>query len=54
MKVYIIYRKDGYGGQEVGGVFELRSDAENEIKKGGFFPNIECHEVRSMNNFKED
>ena len=46
MKVYIVYQKDGYDGQKVGGVFESRIDAENEIQKGGFFSNVECHKVQ--------
>jgi len=46
MKVYIIYEKDGYNGEQVGGVFESLTDAQNEVKKGGYFTNIECHEIQ--------
>ena len=43
--VYIIYEKDGYDGQQVGKVFRNKIDAEKAIKNGGYFNDIEEHEV---------
>jgi hypothetical protein len=44
-KVYVIFEKDGHGGEQIGGIFESFDDAQMMIDNGGYFDRVECHEV---------
>ncbi len=53
MEVFILFEKDGYGGDQPARVFESKLDAEIEFEKGGYLalasynvvPNGECRVI---------
>jgi hypothetical protein len=45
--VYIIWEKDGYDGSQIAHVYSSKERAEEELKKGEYYSNIDIWDIEN-------